>query len=283
MEAGVGWAPSEYLTELEAEPPPPPRFPAPSSTASSGAPSPAPLPPCDPCKRDSAECKRTSDVCDRCKEQGLLCRAQRPKPPPPSCQGWGRSARILFANEDYEKARSCIVCQVQGMAPGEVFCSRCKSNGIKPAERLPTSCYIPETEPPLGFRQYRAMKAASAVRACHTCYFAKIKCDEGKPGCSNCEERKVRCKYSRLLDFARPIPEDNAEAEGNKAAPVSSNLNTIPLPLSPPAEHNRSKCITCQHRKVKCDAGLPNCARCISAGRECVYEGGIRLPTLQGK
>jgi len=155
MEAGVRWAPSNYLAKLEPDAPPIPREPASPVTTSSGS-SPTPSLPCDQSKRNSAECKRTPDGCSGCNDQYFLCRRHLAVDPTPSTSQWfGRSARTLFVGQ--QDPQICIACRVRIIVAGEDFCSRCKIDRTEPVQRLPTSCYIPEKGLPR-----RAMKVAPA-------------------------------------------------------------------------------------------------------------------------
>lgn len=65
-----------------------------------------------------------------------------------------------------------------------------------------------------------------------------------------------------------PVHHTPSSDNGNASIPIPPN----PAPTRPPYPHIRS-CLSCRHRKVKCDRQLP-CSNCQRAGSECIFPPG---------
>ncbi len=52
---------------------------------------------------------------------------------------------------------------------------------------------------------------------------------------------------------------------------------TVPTSTNPRKQKLRSSCDACSASKVKCDQGLPTCARCVSMGIKCNYSPSRRM------
>lgn len=270
--------------EPEPEPPPNPRFPAQPPTKSLSPPPPPPIPCCDPCRKAQAECKRTSDICDRCIEQGLLCKARFP-PPPTTCElrmpNPGRTSSLV---ENFEKLRACSACQTKNVYPGNELCGICKAKVVKPVRPLPTSRHTTKKETQPGSRTNEALKSPSAVRACLACCSAGTRCDEGKLRCSHCHDKSIECRYSGLLSSPVPMPGLHSQQEATSLAFTTAKLNVTPPTLPTPRSRcNPKACILCRRHLAKCDQERPSCAYCIKLNRVCAYEDAMSTPQSEGR
>lgn len=52
--------------------------------------------------------------------------------------------------------------------------------------------------------------------------------------------------------------------------------NSLPVQPAPEMGSASFSCLTCRHRKVKCDRRTPTCSNCSKSGRECSFVSPVR-------
>ncbi|KAF3396643.1 hypothetical protein DPV78_007605 [Talaromyces pinophilus] len=86
---------------------------------------------------------------------------------------------------------------------------------------------------------------------CNPCRARKVRCDGRREGCGNCTRLSFPCSYSPTSDSHLPAP-------------------------ALPRRRARQACNHCHSRKARCSGQYPECDRCRSLGRLCVYPDNER-------
>lgn len=86
---------------------------------------------------------------------------------------------------------------------------------------------------------------------CDPCRARKVRCDGRREGCGNCDRLSFPCSFSPTSGSRLPAP-------------------------SLPRRRARQACNHCHSRKARCSGQYPECDRCRSLGRLCVYPDSER-------
>ncbi|UNI16376.1 hypothetical protein JDV02_002812 [Purpureocillium takamizusanense] len=104
---------------------------------------------------------------------------------------------------------------------------------------------------------------------CRVCRARKVKCDGRPNGCRNCERLQLDC-VGDDSGAASLLLADGGKGEGSSSG---SNLKPGGVGALRKIRTYRS-CQSCRLSKTKCNGDRPRCARCVTKGTECVYDGG---------
>jgi hypothetical protein len=100
---------------------------------------------------------------------------------------------------------------------------------------------------------------------CLACKKRRVKCDNAKPTCKNCQTREDICERAADVSLWRVPLSQLPPSIPNKKATTKGESS----PTQPPRQTNG--CLACKRRKVKCDKTLPSCRHCQRRNELCEW------------
>lgn len=107
-------------------------------------------------------------------------------------------------------------------------------------------------------------KVTRSRRGCETCRARKVRCDERRPQCFNCERLGLICAPTGRASSGEattiiPPPLQQTESNGFHGSGMKR-------------KRTYRSCVECRTSKTRCSGNKPTCARCHEKSLSCTYE-----------
>lgn len=112
-------------------------------------------------------------------------------------------------------------------------------------------------------RQPAHRKVTRSRLGCETCRARKVRCDERRPSCFNCERLGLVCAGPSDNNDSKPAGLSPGTPEQDFAGQQSSGLKR---------KRTYRSCKECRLSKTRCSGTKPLCGRCLDKKIVCTYE-----------